>query len=190
MGKFDAYKIPLRGLDPGEHSFDVRLDRKFFTDIDGEEVQKGDLDVRIRVKKGTYSFEFAFSIVGRVWVPCDRCLDDVEIPVETEEHLTVKYGSDFSEEGDNIIVIPEDEDDFNVAWYLYEFVALAIPMKHVHAPGKCNKSMTSKLKKHSARSVDDESDEELGFDDVDESGAEAEQETVDPRWEGLKNLID
>ena len=39
-------------------------------------------------------------------------------------------------------------DRINVAWFMYEFVALAIPMKHVHAPSKCNKAMTSKMSKH------------------------------------------
>ena len=36
----------------------------------------------------------------------------------------------------------------NIAWFLYEFIALNIPMKHVHAPGKCNKGMVGKLSKH------------------------------------------
>jgi len=39
---------------------------------------------------------------------------------------------------------------------MYEFVALAIPMKHVHAPGKCNKAMTSKLSKHMRTTPDDD----------------------------------
>ena len=42
--------------------------------------------------------------------------------------------SEYAEEGDNLIVIPEEEGEINVAWFMYEFVALAIPMKHVHAP--------------------------------------------------------
>ncbi len=53
----------------------------------------------------------------------------------------VKFGHEYAEEGDNLIVIPEEEGEINVAWFMYEFVALSIPMKHVHAPGKCNKAL-------------------------------------------------
>ena len=60
----------------------------------------------------------------------------------------VKFGHEYAEEGDNLIVIPEEEGEINVAWFMYEFIALSVPMKHVHAPGKCNKAMTGKLNKH------------------------------------------
>ena len=42
---------------------------------------------------------------------------------------------------------------------MYEFIALSIPMKHVHAPGKCNKAMTSKLSKHLKTNANEDSDE-------------------------------
>ncbi len=58
-----------------------------------------------------------------------------------------------------------------VAWYLYEFIALAIPIKHVHAPGKCNPAMVRALEEHSAA----------------RSGQEDEQ-PMDPRWEALLKL--
>ena len=93
--------------------------------------------------------------------------------METENVLRVKLGEEYADEGD-IVVVPEQDGDINIAWYLYEFIALALPLKRVHAPGKCNNDMLGKLKKHSAGSVAD----------VDEDG---EQE-VDPRWAGLKNI--
>ena len=71
------------------------------------------------------------------------------------------------------------------------FIALAIPMKHVHAPGKCNKAMSSKLKKHTARSTED-GDEEYEDDSVEEDIAIDDDVPVatDPRWDGLKGLLE
>jgi uncharacterized metal-binding protein YceD (DUF177 family) len=70
------------------------------------------------------------------------------------------------------VTIDENEGILDMSWFIYEFVMLAIPIKHVHAPGKCNSAMTQKL-------------EEL-------SGAvrssEEEEEQIDPRWEALKKL--
>ena len=103
----------------------------------------------------------------------------------------VKFGKEYAEESDEVVVIPEDEGAINLAWFLYEFIALAIPMKHVHAPGKCNKAMSSKLKKHTARSTDD-GDDEYEDDSVDEDITidDGIPVATDPRWDGLKGLLE
>ena len=147
MGKFKLYNVDLKNLTPGIHEFEYLLENKFFVDIDGDQVQKGKVKVNLTVKRSSMMFEMNFQIEGVVMVPCDRCLDDMEIPIVTHNRLVVKFGKEYAEESDEVVVIPEDEGAINLAWFLYEFIALAIPMKHVHAPGKCNKAMSSKLKK-------------------------------------------
>ena len=52
-------------------------------------------------------FEMDFRIEGVVSVPCDRCLDDVEIPIETRNRLVVKFGKEYAEESEEVVVIPE-----------------------------------------------------------------------------------
>ena len=171
--------------------YEFLLDNLFFAHIDGPEVQKGKVNVELTVKKTSRAFELSFRTEGIVWVPCDRCLDEMEQPVTSSDKLMVKFGHEYAEEGDNLIVIPEEEGEINVAWFMYEFIALAIPMKHVHAPGKCNKAMSSKLKKHTARSTED-GDEEYEDDSVEEDIAIDDDVPVatDPRWDGLKGLLE
>ncbi len=159
-------------------------------DIDGTEVQKGKIKVFLTVKRSSSMFEMNFRIEGVALVPCDRCLDDMEIPIETQNRLIVKFGKEYAEESDEIVVIPEEEGAINLAWFLYEFIALSVPMKHVHAPGKCNKSMSSKLKKHTAKSADDGEDS-YENDETDDIAVDDDiAETTDPRWDALKGLID
>jgi uncharacterized metal-binding protein YceD (DUF177 family) len=184
LGKFDAYKVDLKNLSPGVHTFEYLLGNKFFMDIDGDEVQKGKVKVLLDVKRSQVMFEMNFQIEGIVLVPCDRCLDEMELPVESKNRLVVKFGKEYAEENDEIVVIPEDEGAINLAWFLYEFIALTIPMKHVHPPEKCNKAMSSKLKKHSVKNADEEDDEDA--DDMDDDNAD----TTDPRWDALKGLMD
>jgi uncharacterized metal-binding protein YceD (DUF177 family) len=102
----------------------------------------------------------------------------------------VKFGNEYAEESDEVVIVPEEEGSINIAWFLYEFIALAIPMKHVHAPGKCNKAMTSKLKRHSARNVDDEDEIDNAELDEDMSLIDEVQSSTDPRWDGLKGLLE
>ena len=173
MGKLDKFKVVLRGMTASTATLEMDIDNDFFALIDAPEVQKGkaDVDVTVTKKSGTFLLDFAIS--GHVIVTCDRCLDEMELPIETTGSLSVKLGDDFGEEGDTVIV-PERDGFINVAWYIYEFVALAIPLKHVHAPGKCNREMVDKLRKHTAREEDDETG----------SGE------TDPRWDALKEIMD
>jgi uncharacterized metal-binding protein YceD (DUF177 family) len=96
----------------------------------------------------------------------------MELPVETEDTLYVKFGEEYSEEGENLIVVPEAEGTINLAWYMYECIALTIPLKHTHPEGMCNPEMETLLKAHSAASDEISGDEE----------------PVDPRWNALKKL--
>lgn len=193
VGKFTLYKLPLKSLPVGTHHYEYLLDNEFFRNIDGPEVQKGKVSVTLSVKRTADVFELDFVINEVIQVPCDRCLDDLDLEVDTKEKLYVKFGAEYSDENDNVVIVPEAEGEINIAWFLYEFIALTIPLKHVHPAGKCNKSMSAKLRKHTAHSTDDggeneETSEE--FDVEDDIVSEPDDETTDPRWDELKKLID
>jgi uncharacterized metal-binding protein YceD (DUF177 family) len=188
LGKFDTYKIELKSLSPGIHEYEFLLENKFFIDIDGTEVQKGKVKVFLTLRRTSIMFEMNFWIEGVVYVPCDRCLDDLEWPIESKNRLIVKFGKEYTEESDEIVVIPEEEGSINLAWFLYEFIVLAIPLKRVHPPGKCNKAMSSKLKKYGAgRSESDD----YASDEVEDMAEDDDVlEVTDPRWDVLKDLIE
>jgi uncharacterized metal-binding protein YceD (DUF177 family) len=116
-------------------------------------------------------FELHFLTKGFVTVSCDRCLDDMEQPIEADNVLTVKLGDTYSDD-DDTVTIDENEGILDLSWFIYEFIMLAIPIKHVHAPGKCNSAMTQKLEELS------------GAVRSGEEGAEA----IDPRWSALLKL--
>ena len=191
VGKFDAYRVDFRNIAQAEvRTHEYLLENKFFIDIDGPEVQKGKVNVALKITHKTMSFELLFHISGSVYVSCDRCLDDMEIPIETDSRLIVKLGQEYAEESDEVLIISEDDGTLNLAWFLYEFVALTIPMKHVHPPGKCNKMMTSRLRKHSIKRSEDEGiDDFIGDDDIMPTDDEFAMSVPDPRWDALKNIM-
>ena len=190
MGKFDKYKIDLKGMQADTVKYEFLLDNLYFAHIDSPEIQKGKINVVLNVKRTSRAFELSFETEGVVWVPCDRCLDELELSINSSDKLMVKFGREFAEEGENLIVIPEDEGEINVAWFMYEFIELSLPMKHVHAPGKCNKSMSSKLNKHLRTTADDESEDNFEPVDGDANVVEDIEEQIDPRWNELKKILD
>jgi len=191
VGKFSLYKIALRGLSEGTHKFEYKLDNQFFKLIsDGDsDLNKGSVDVDVILKRKGNLFELDFTLNGIVYVPCDRCLDDMSIDIDSTNRLIVKFGKEYSEESDEIVIIPEDDGEINIAWFLFEFIALSVPMKHVHPPGKCNKIMSSKLNKHRATSAsdDDETEDEMDIDDSDMPDDDTGGGS-DSRWDALKDL--
>lgn len=187
MGKFSLYNIPLRSLTEGKHEFKYDLDNKYFALIDDgtADIKRGNLKVVVSLKKTSTIFELNFDISGFVLVPCDRCLDDINMNVETKNKLIVKFGKEYSEESDEIVIIPEDDGEINIAWFLYEFIVLSLPAKRIHPPGTCNKTMSSKLNKHRPKSSSDEDSEE---DDLDDIEIEDDSSLTDSRWDALKDV--
>jgi len=169
------------------HTYEYELDRKFFDAIDGDEVKKGNVKVAVTVRRSSSSFEFHFDLKGVVQVPCTRCLDDMDQEVDVKNRLIVKFGKEYSEESDEIVIIPEDEGEINIAWFLYEFIALTIPIKHVHPAGECNRMISSKLRKHRAVSADEE-EEDVDVAEEVEFPEEEDTSINDPRWDALKGL--
>ena len=193
MGKFEKYRIDLKGMKENHAHYDFLLDNAFFAAIDSPELQKGKVTVQVDVKKTAQAFELSFNSQGTVVVLCDRCLDEMDQEICSTDKIFVKFGAEYADEGDNLIIVPEDEGDINVAWIMYEYIALAIPMKHVHAPGKCNKTMSGKLNKYLRTSADD-MDEMEPVDDPaeDESNIVSDEENekpIDPRWSELQKLL-
>ena len=190
MGKFTEFKLPLKSLPEGTHSFEYHLGKKFFENMESPDIHDADLQVQLTVTYKRELYTLDFTITGTIALICDRCLDDLIMPVETEYHINVKYGDDYNDEADDLLVIPESDNYLNVAYILYDTVALTVPIKHVHPMGKCNRQMSQMLKKHRARPADDDSElEDELIEEMDSMDASdpAEQPT-DPRWDALKGL--
>ena len=177
-----TYQIDLRNISLAEtYSFEYALGDEFFDSINGPEIRQGDVSVSLTVVRVASAFEFNFQIEGVVTVICDRCLDDMEVSVETKNRLIVTFGEAYTETSDEQVVVSEEDGFIDVAWYMYEFIALAIPIKHVHESGECNEIMTSRLREVCV--------DEIGEDDDDALTSEEGQRPVDPRWNALRNLM-
>ena len=176
MGTLSKYKVDLRGMTEPSATYEMNVDNEFFAHIEGPEVQKGHADVTTTVTKKGDKYVLSFDIKGTVIVTCDRCLDEMPQDIETTGTIEVRLGKAFGEDGD-VVVIPEYPGELNVAWYIYEFVALAIPMKHVHAPGKCNRDMSQRLSS-------------MTVDELEEGEGAGDGNETDPRWDALKEILD
>lgn len=172
MEKLDSYKVDLKGMPSDTVSYRWHVDDDFFSAVEGSEIQQGQLDVALRVKRTSGAYELVFNLNGTVKVTCDRCLELMDIPIGTERCLRAKLGDGYDDDGE-LVTVPESDGKLNIAWNIYEFAALEIPLRHVHPAGECNEYMTGKL------------------DSLHTSGEKADAgSAVDPRWNDLRKILD
>ncbi len=175
----------------GEQTFEYSLGKQFFANMESADIHDADLHVTLTVSHKQDIHHLQFDIEGTITLICDRCLDDLIYPVDTTYSITVKYGDDYNDESDELLVIPESDNYLNVAYLIYDTVALTIPIKHVHPLGKCNRQMSAMLKKHRARPAG-ESDEDAELEQtlIDEMDSmdTTDDAPTDPRWDALKGL--
>ncbi|WP_289157918.1 DUF177 domain-containing protein [uncultured Muribaculum sp.] len=192
MGKFSAYKLPLKSLPSGSHEFEYDLGKQFFEDMESADIRDARLKVIATVNVKGDIFELTLKVSGEITLICDRCLDEMQMPVDTEYSVFVKYGEDYNDDSDNLLVIPESDNFLNIAYILYDTVALTVPIKHVHPLGKCNRAMSTLLRKHRSpasniEGEDGEMVEEL-MESIDDDIDSVDDTPSDPRWNELKKL--
>ena len=171
MCNFEQFKIDLKALKQDETPLQWELDNNFFLQLEGAQLQSGSLHVSGSIRKAVGFFELQLHTVGTVEVTCDRCLEPMSQPIEADLSTTVKLGTEDSYD-DEVITVDETRPVLDTAWLIYESIALAVPIRHVHQPGDCNVAMSEKLEQLSAARSSD---------------ADA-QDDIDPRWAKLKNL--
>ncbi|AJH13453.1 YceD family protein [Myroides profundi] len=198
------FLIPFTGLKNGKHSFDFKVDDSFFENYNYSDFNHITADINVLLDKKINLFELHFTSKGFANVPCDVTNQDFDLPIDSEIDLVVKFGEAFNNDHDEILIIPYTEHHINVAQYIYEMIALAIPQKRVH-PGVKDGTLDSAALDYLGYVNEDEDDEFDSLfddeddeifdliDDLEDDDVEEEEENtnkdIDPRWAELKKLL-
>jgi len=175
----EALMLKLKTLPFGTHAIECHLDESFFNIDELSEVRRADVDVTLEVtRKSENTYHLEINCNGTVTIPCDRCLDDLDLPVEENYCLNVEQmGTELDDTGDELLIVPSDWRELDTAPIVRDTVLLAIPMTHCHeSEDDCNPDMLDALDSHLAGAVPDDDD------------TQSETTGTDPRWEALKKL--
>ena len=139
----DRFIIPLNGLTAGENKFFWQAGKEFFDSFENTEILDAQLDIDVRVEKSGRYIGVDCYVSGKVVVECDRCLEELEIPVDLEVLLSVKFGesesSDENQDGEReVIFLPVDNTELDMEQVVYDYVCLSLPLQKVHEDGGCN----------------------------------------------------
>ncbi len=174
MRKLAEYTIPFVGLKLGKHQFEYEIDNKFFEHFEYEEFNNANLKVDLLFEKKTTMMELTFTVSGTVNVNCDLTNEAYDQPIDGKLFLVVKFGEEYNDEDEDLLIIPHGEFEVNVQQYIYELVVLSVPLKKVHPgveDGTLKSEVLDKLEEFSLKNN------------------KKENEETDPRWDKLKNLL-
>ena len=155
MEKDNEFLIPVSGLALGVHDFKFDIKDDFFADLDYSEVKHGEVTVDLNIVREELMMTLNFLINGKVRVVCDRCADEFDIPIQSEQVFFIKLGSDEVEESDDVAVVPADQHAYDIRSLIYEYIILASPIHRVHPEGQCNPEVLALLS-HDEEPDDDE----------------------------------
>lgn len=175
MKDLKHFNVPFVGLKLGSHKFEFKIDQTFFDYFDFHEFEKANIDVELLLEKKTRLLELNFHCKGIVNVLCDTSLEAFDMPVENSFSMVVKFGEEYNDDNEDILIIPHEEYQVNVAQFIYELVVLSIPSKKVH-PGVLDGTLETEIVK------------KLRELEIKEKNTKSEASS-DPRWDKLKDLI-
>jgi uncharacterized metal-binding protein YceD (DUF177 family) len=177
MSKTKEFLIPFIGLKLGKHHFEYQISNAFFVDFDYDEFQSSDIKVSVVLDKKSSMLELEFKHKGTVNVPCDLTNEDFDLPLKGKMKLIVRFGDEFNNDNEELLILPHGEHEMDVAQYIYEMIALSVPLKRVHPGVKDGSLKTEALDKLNELTVTEQKQESK------------QEEDLDPRWDKLKQLL-
>jgi uncharacterized metal-binding protein YceD (DUF177 family) len=172
MEKLKDFDIQVYKLGIKQHEYEFTVNSDFFSNFEGELVESGEVKIQLLLDKRENLMELNFDFSGFIDLESDRSLKPFQYPVDINKKLLYKYGEEEQELEDDVMVITKNTQVINVGHFIYETIALQIPLKKLH-PDEIEE--------------DEEHNEYVYIDDAEED-REEEEVNIDPRWEALKKL--
>ncbi|KVV13232.1 DUF177 domain-containing protein [Flavobacterium sp. TAB 87] len=177
MSKIKEFLIPFAGLKLGKHNFEYQINNKFFESFDFNEFQDADVKVSLVFDKKSSMLELSFKHKGTVNVPCDLTGEDFDLPIKGKMNLIVRFGDEFNNDNEELLILPHGEFELDVMQYIYEMIVLSVPQKRIHTGIKDGTLQSDVLDKLAELTVKEQKEESTN------------EEDIDPRWDKLKKLL-
>lgn len=176
MKPLKAFEVQFVGLKLGEHIFEYDIDNTFFEHFEYDEFNDVQLKVTLTLQKKTTLLELNFEVDGVINLNCDLTNEPFNQPISSKFSLIVKFGSEYNDDNEEILIIPHGEYKINVAHHIYELIVLSVPQKRLHPgieDGTLNSEILKKLEDLSPKSIENKNS----------------NNDIDPRWNSLKKLL-
>jgi len=174
MNNLKSFDIKFNGLKNGMHQYQFHLDQNFFHQFDFDEFNTCNLDILVNFNKSDYLLEFSILSKGTVNIPCDISGEPYDQPIDARLDFIIKFGEDFNDDRDDLIMIPYNSYSYNIAQQIYESVILNVPAKRIHPD-----ILSGKKENVNAQYI-------VNYQN---GNQDKNHEEIDPRWAELKKIL-
>ncbi|MGB0897472.1 MAG: YceD family protein, partial [Flavobacteriaceae bacterium] len=114
------FVIPFVGLKEGKHHFEFEITKTFFDNFGYDEFNDVAIKTTMLLNKKSTMMELEFDAQGTINVNCDLTNEPFDQPIKADLKLIVKFGEEFNDENEEILILPHGEYEVNVQQYIYE----------------------------------------------------------------------
>ena len=123
--------VKLNALPSGVSHQEWRADGSLFGIFGNSDILDADLSIKLKLHNHGVTVDAECGIEGTVTVQCDRCLEDLIIPVATS------FEESYVVEGDEL----------DLSQDIYDYVCISLPLQRVHPEGECNEETVKFISK-------------------------------------------
>jgi len=124
--------LQFSGLALGEHHFEFVLDETFFSEFPLQDLEGlRPATVRVTMRKANHMLELDFAYEGAMDTTCDLSNEPFVLELKNAFSVVVKFGEAFDDSEPEVLVLPHGSYEADLKQYLYELVALSVPLQRV-----------------------------------------------------------
>jgi uncharacterized metal-binding protein YceD (DUF177 family) len=170
--KTNTYLIEFNKLQHGLNDYEFDINDEFLSEFEFSTIKTAEIKAITSVTKSENILEFEIHLEGNALVPCDICLSEINLPIDEYFDFKIKMSEENNFDDPEIIYLNRNEISYDLKQFLYESVLLSLPnvknCDEIEEPKPCDQTVLNKIQSK-IESTDNESE--------------------DPRWEKLKDII-
>lgn len=170
MDPFRIYSIPVQGYRDGPHRIEFEIGPDFFRLFEASPIRESSFHVVLDLDKRRDLSTLVFTIRGWMRDACDKCLAEIDLPINSSYSAILKKGEGDDTDPD-LIYMSEEAHEWNAAHIIYDYICLSIPFRKTIDcqqlnPKPCDNEVLSKFQELDSQNRDSVWDVLKDFKDI------------------------
>lgn len=149
MELLSLFELPIRSWPMGMYNEEYEINDSFFNQFESGLVTNGTFKVNCEIEKLIDSLIVKIDYLGFSKTQCDRCLAEIDLPMNGSNSYLINYSDAPRDEGE-VIYINRDKASWNVAPLIWDSINLGFPYVRIYdcrikEPFPCDIDVLSKL---------------------------------------------
>ncbi len=130
MVSIKEFILPYKGLNNGVHTYKFDINHSFFKHFEMSRIQEAELELDVTLDKQDNLSTVLLYCEGTFKSICDRCLAQVDLPLDFEDRIYINYGG-VVDDDESVIYLDWDESELDLTNIVYELIHVNLPISNI-----------------------------------------------------------